>query len=404
MKISRRNILKAGLGLSVALLDSTQLLNVLAKPQANKTKNVLLVIQLLGGNDGLNTIIPYGDGKYYDLRPRIGIRQNEVIQINNQIGFHPSLEKFAKLYQDKQLAIIQGVGYPNPNLSHFRSLEIWQTAYPNSIASTGWLGRYIDETASDDNLFPGINLDLALPKSLSANKIIVPSIANFPDFKFNVDSHFQNDEQSQIQAFKSIYKNFRTKNSDLNLIKHTGIGALESTFKIPDMVANYKILTTYPNNEFANKLKYIACLIANNCESSIYNLSLSGFDTHANQAYQQANLLKNLSDSLYAFHQDLEAHKVSDNVMTLIFSEFGRRPSQNDGQGTDHGTSQPVLIIGSKIKGNLYGQYPSLSNLDSGNLKHDLDFRSIYATILDKWLNADSQAILGRNYEILPFV
>ncbi len=403
MKITRRNLLKLGLGFSAVYLDPYRLVNSLASP-VKSGNNSLVVIQLLGGNDGLNTVIPYANGKYYDLRPRIGIKANEVLKLDSNVGFHPNLSALAKLYDEKKLAIIQGCGYENPNLSHFRSLEIWQTANPDKLLPTGWLGRYIDEVNQSGNPFPGINLDFTLPKSLIANSTIIPSISNFKDFHLDNDAHYPDDNKAHIDAFKNMYQNFESKNNDLSIIKKTGLDALSASFKIPQMASKYNVLAKYPKGEFANKLKFMACLIANSASGKVYNLSLGGFDTHVNQINQQAHLLNELSDSLFAFHKDLEAHSVSDKVITVIFSEFGRRPSQNDGQGTDHGTSQPVMVIGSKVKGGLYGQYPSLTDLDNGNLKHEVDFRCVYASILDKWLNVDSSLILGKNFENIDFV
>jgi uncharacterized protein (DUF1501 family) len=234
--------------------------------------------------------------------------------------------------------------------------------------------------------------------------VIVPSVANVNQFRFLADSHYQQDKKNQVDAFKRMYANFDLERPNIKLLKEVGLGAMEASDYLFDAVKNYKDGVVYPDNNFARGLKFIAQMICAGVDAQIYNISLGGFDTHTNQLGTHANLLKQLSNGIAAFQKDLEAHQVDGDVALMTFSEFGRRVAQNNGNGTDHGTAEPMFIVGTGIKGAVYGDYPSLTNLDNGDLKFNLDFRSVYSTLLDRWLAADSKLVLGRRYDHLAFV
>jgi uncharacterized protein (DUF1501 family) len=413
MSISRRKFLTSGLGVLSISLGGAQFLGLAAQALNFDSRKIgqskiLVTIQLAGGNDGINTVIPYGVGQYYQVRPQINIPEKEVLPLTNQIGLHPSMTGLRDLYKAGKVGIILGAGYPNPNRSHFRSIEIWQTANPDQIIETGWLGRYLDlskgQFAEADYPLPAVNVDSSLPKTLSATQVVVPSVANVYDFKFSTDQHYQQDRKYQLSVFNDALSKFDDSQPSIELLKKVGLDSVEAADYLLKVVQNYKSNVVYPDNGFGKGMKFIAQMITAGVKSQVYNISLGSFDTHAGQKGSQANLLKQLSDGITAFQKDLEEHKVDKDVLLMTFSEFGRRVAENGGRGTDHGTAEPMLIVGSRVKGGLYGDYPSLTNLDNGDLKFEVDFRTVYSTVLDRWLGADSRQILGANYENIPFV
>jgi uncharacterized protein (DUF1501 family) len=413
MNVSRRRFLRNGLSVAGICLGWEHLSAIAARaatlaPRLAGSSKILVVIQLTGGNDGINTLIPYTANAYYKLRPTLAIKQEKVLQLNDNVALHPNMSAMSDLFKAGKLAVIAGAGYPNPNRSHFRSIEIWQTAEPERIAATGWLGRYLDECSSSktshENLFTAINVDPELPKSLTAEKVLVPSVSNVNQFRFIADQHYEKDRLCQLESFKRIYSSLDTDRPDIKLLRDTGLDAMEASDYLARAVKEYKGNVEYPNNNLARNLKFIAQLITAGVDARIYNLSFGGFDTHANQLGTQGNLLKQLSDSISAFQKDLEEHNVDKDVVLMTFSEFGRRVAQNNGNGTDHGTAGPVFVVGSSVKSGVYGDYPSMTDLDSGDLKYSVDFRCIYSTILERWLSADSRRILGGHFDQLGFV
>jgi uncharacterized protein (DUF1501 family) len=411
MNISRRNLIKVGLGALTYYLSAPQFLLLAAgaseiTPRTIGKSKILVIIQLSGGNDGLNTVIPYGIGNYYQARPSLAIKPDQVLPLTNEIGLNPNMQGLANLYKEGKLAILQAVGYENANRSHFRSIEIWQTAEPNKICNTGWLGRYLDHVNGDKSmgLFPSVNVESTLPATLAANNVMVPSVSNINDFRFKTDPRYYNDHKAQLKAFNEIYKQFDLNRPNIDLLREAGLNANEASDYLRRVVSTYKSNVKYPNGKFGSGLQFIAQMIVGGVNAKIFNVSLDGFDTHTNQLVTQNNLLKQLSAGISAFHEDLQNHQIADDVLIMTFSEFGRRVAENGGRGTDHGTAEPLFIVGNKVKGGIYGDHPSLKNLDEGDLKYKIDFRSAYASILDRWLSVDAKQILGRAYDIIPFV
>jgi len=412
MTISRRDLLKSGLaiaGISYGWKDLLMMSAQAAEIQTRKpNQKVLVIVQLAGGNDGLNTVIPYGNGTYYQVRPTIGIKQDQVLPLNGQIGLNPNLKPLFNLYQQRKVAVLQGLGYPSANLSHFRSIEIWQTASPERIIDTGWLGRYLDlaspEQKMSENIFPAVNVDPILPKTLSARKAVIPSVYDLNQFKFATDAHYQQDNKCQVDTFNKLYTAYSDNAPSVELVKKVGLDALKSSDYLRSIVNDFKVSVNYPDSAFARSLKFIAQMIRAGVSATVYNVSLGGFDTHSGQVNGQSRLLKQFAEGIAAFQQDLEAHKLDQDVIVMTFSEFGRRVAQNNGNGTDHGTANCQFIIGSSVRGGLYGDYPSLTDLDNGNLKYRMDFRQVYSTILDHWLKADSRQILGGQFPAVPFL
>ncbi len=334
----------------------------------------LVFIQLNGGNDGLNTFIPYENPLYYDLRTKIAIGKEAVIGKNKGMAFHPALKDFAQMQQNGDLTILQNVGYPEPNRSHFRSQEIWQTATDSTkYISEGWLGRYLDLQCKEPQPTAGINLDsidnLAL-KGMEPNTI---TVKNPNQFKVRTDK----DDTVKL-----------SDNPQLDFVIKVANSVTEGSDEIQKAIAKSTTENSYPKTGLSKNLEWIARLIKGNLNSKVYYTSLGGFDTHDNQLAIQEKKLTELNDSIFSFYQDLKKAQLLQNVTIVVFSEFGRRVKDN-GNGTDHGTAAPMFIIGGNNKGTILGKNPNLSDLDNGDLRYEIDFRSVYATLLQKKMNFD---------------
>ncbi len=345
----------------------------------------LVFIQLNGGNDGLNTFIPYENPLYYDLRTKIALGKDVVVGKNNGMAFHPALKDFAQIQQNGDLTILQNVGYPEPNRSHFRSQEIWQTATDsNKYINEGWLGRYLDLQCKEHQPTAGINIDsidnLAL-KGIEPNAITVKDPNRF---------RVKNDKEESVKL---------SDNPQLDFVRKIANSVSEGSDDIQKALANSTSESSYPKTGLSKNLEWIARLIKGNLNSKVYYTSLGGFDTHDNQLSIHERKLTELNDAIFSFYQDLKKAKLLQNVTIVVFSEFGRRVKDN-GNGTDHGTAAPMFIIGGNNKGAVLGKNPNLSDLDNGDLKYEIDFRSVYATLLKQKMNFDYTKI-GINNTII---
>ena len=335
----------------------------------------IVFVQLNGGNDGLNTFIPFEDPLYYNPRPTIALSKNEVLNSAKGMAFHPALKGFASMQQSGDLSVIQNVGYPNPVRSHFRSQEIWQTAPTHQeYLSDGWLGRYLDLQCKEHQPTAGINIDtidnLAL-KGEEPNSITVKD----PD-RFKTKSKAENDGQL-------------SKNPQLDFVRKVANSVVEGSDDIQKALAKSAPSdVVYPKTGLAKNLEWISKLIKGNLNSKVYYTSLGGFDTHDNQLSIHKNKLTELNDAVFSFYEDLKKSQQLQNVTIVVFSEFGRRVKDN-GRGTDHGTAAPMFVIGGNNRGKIIGNNPNLSDLDNGDLKHEIDFRSVYASILKNKLDFD---------------
>lgn len=342
----------------------------------------IVFVQLNGGNDGLNTFIPYDNPLYYDLRTKIALNKDVVIGKNKGMAFHPSLKDFAQMQQNGDLTVIQNVGYPEPIRSHFRSQEIWQTAADsNKYINEGWLGRYLDLQCNGHQPTAGINLDsidnLAL-KGMEPNSITVKDPNRFK-VKFDKEQNVKLSDNPQLDFVRKI-ANSVTEGSD----------------EIQKALVKSKSEISYPKTDLSKNLEWIGRLIKGNLNSKVYYTSLGGFDTHDNQLAIQEKKLADLNDALFSFYKDLKQAQLLQNVTIVVFSEFGRRVKDN-GNGTDHGTAAPMFIIGGNNKGTILGNNPDLANLDNGDLKYEIDFRSVYASLLQQKMNFDYAKIGIRN-------
>lgn len=338
----------------------------------------LVFIQLNGGNDGLNTFIPFENPLYYDLRAKIAISKDTVISKNNGMAFHPALKNFAQIQQNGDLSIIQNVGYPEPNRSHFRSQEIWQTASgSNQYLNEGWLGRYLDLQCKDHQPTAGVNLDSIDNLALKGNE------PNFITVKDPNRFKIRNDNDDTVKL---------SDNPQLDFVRKIANSVSEGSEDIQKAIAKSTAEMSYPKTNLGKNLEWIARLIKGNLNSKVYYTSQNGYDTHDNQlALHQRNLAE-LNDAIFSFYSDLKNAKLLQNVTIVVFSEFGRRVKDN-GNGTDHGTAAPMFVIGGNNTGKVIGNNPNLNDLDQGDLKYEIDFRSVYASLLENKLNFDSQSI-----------
>lgn len=342
----------------------------------------LVFIQLNGGNDGLNTFIPFDDPLYYDLRPKIAIAKDGVISTTKGMGFHPALKGFAQMQQNGDLSVIQNVGYPEPNRSHFRSQEIWQTATDsNKYINEGWLGRYLDLQCVTHTPTAGINIDSIDNLSLkgdSPNSITVKD----PD-RFKIKK--QKEETGML-----------SENSSLDFVRKVANSVLEGSEEIQKALTQSTTEISYPKSALGKNLEWISRLIKGNLNSKVYYTSQGGYDTHDNQLVIQNNKFTELDGAIYSFYQDLKKANLLQNVTLVVFSEFGRRVKDN-GNGTDHGTAAPMFIIGGQNRGKVIGNNPNLSDLSQGDLKYEIDFRSVYASLLKEKMAFDYSKIGIKN-------
>ena len=354
----------------------------------------LIVVQLSGGNDGLNTVIPYKNDLYYKARPTLGIKESEgILTLDKDLGLHPALKGLKGLYDQGQLAVLNSVGYPNPDRSHFRSMDIWQTGSgADQVVSTGWLGRYLDSNCPDcQRPYNALEVDDTLSLALKGNVRKGLALKNTDKF------HQLNQNHLLAKVSKEVAP---THYDQVDYLYKTLAETASSADYLYEKSKIYKSTVAYPNSDFGKNLKTTAELINSGVESRVYYLALSGFDTHVRQHEQQQRLFTDLGDGLAALADDLRQHDQWNNTLVLVFSEFGRRVGQNASNGTDHGTANTVFVAGGALqKKGVINDAPDLVNLDQGDLRHQVDFRSIYATILKDWLGADDTAILGSGFE-----
>jgi len=370
---------------------------------------VLAVMSLSGGNDGLNTIIPYNDPHYRDYRQSLGIPEDQIIPITDQLGFHPALAPLKKYWDEGHLAIIQGIGYPNGSLSHFRSMDIWATCEPDELGLTGWLGSVIqDVDPNGENVLTGVNFGRGLPRSLAKEGVAVASVGDLGSYGLLTEIGAEAQRTEALDLFGRMYSPAIGQGAVDDYIRRTGIEALKGADILTTAPGMYKSEVEYASGAIGGYLRDMAQV--HNAEfgtrvlftTAPYNI----FDTHANQAVGHANLLQDVAVNVDSFMTDIRQLGKSDNVTLFFYSEFGRRAMDN-GSGTDHGTGGVAFVLGDHVKGGLYGEYPSLEPNkleDGGNLQHNVDFRSVYTTLLDQWMGLDAKAIVGGNFEPVPFL
>jgi uncharacterized protein (DUF1501 family) len=382
---------------------------------------ILVVLQLTGGNDALNTIVPYGNGLYYDNRKTVRIAQEDVLPIDDHFGFHPSMKAIKPFWDKGNMAVIAGVGYPNPNYSHFRSMDIWYTCEPDKVATEGWLGRTVREIdPKAENVLTAVNFGRGLPRALSLSGVPVASVAQLDSYGLLTSLSSVSQRQTALEVFSCLYDDgwndqgvlashtlepARPGEEVLRYMGQTGLDAQKGADILRTALGQYHSTVTYPKSPIAENLKGIAQVKLADFGTRVFYTSHGTFDTHATQLPTHAKLWQEVSEGVAAFFDDLREHDAADDVLVLVWSEFGRRVKDN-GAGTDHGAGSVALILGDHVKGGMFGEYPSLKqgDLTLGNLKYNVDFRSTYATILDQWMQIESAPIVNGKFEEFPII
>ena len=375
---------------------------------AGSKDRVLVVLQLSGGNDSLNTIVPYGDPLYADNRPSVRIAEEEVLPIDDHIGFNPATAPIKTLYDEGKVAIIQGIGYPNPNRSHFRSMDIWHTCEPDKVGTEGWLGRSIREIdPRSENVLTGVNFGRGLPRALAAPGIPVASVGNLESYGLLTGIQGEDQRAEALDVFANIYSPMIGRSEVSEYLSQTGTDALKGADILRTAPERYTSTVEYAGNSVAQYMKNIAQVhLAGFGTRVLYTTApYNSFDTHAGQAAVHTQLLEDVSGAVYDFYQDLKEHNAGDDVVVLLFSEFGRRVRDN-GSGTDHGSGGTAFVIGDSVAGGLYGEHPSLesSRLLQGDLHFNNDFRGTYATLVENWMGLEAAPIVGGVFERPDFI
>jgi uncharacterized protein (DUF1501 family) len=405
---SRRDFLRKGLygvgvtaGLPLLLSRTTQALTAEALRGTSMEANperILVVVELSGGNDGLNTVVPFGNDEYYRVRPNIGIRESDAIKIEDGFGLHPSMVGFERLYKEGMMGVVHGCGYDNPSLSHFSSMGFWHTGVPNGGEPLGWLGRLADG-AYDHDAQGNMIVNIGTRQSLAVQaRYHQPLVFNDPR------SFRREGSEAEKQAIESITPGAEP-NPTLDFLSATATNAVESSAFVREAAAGYNSPIDYGIGGLSPQLRRVAALINADMPTRLYYVSYQGnsFDTHVHQADPHARLLTYTADAVRGFVQDLTRIGRVDDVAIMMFTEFGRRVEENASLGTDHGTATPMFVIGSGVEGGLHGRHPSLTDLDDGNLKMTTDFRRVYATMIREWLGyKDPESILKGSFESLP--
>jgi len=384
-----------------------------------RDQSILVVVQLSGGNDGLNTVIPISDDLYFKARPTLGISGRNALKLTDHLGLHPALTDLRKEFDAGRMSIIQNVGYPNPNRSHFRSMEIWHTGSDDNdpLQVEGWLGRYFDAqcAGADPHKLPGdigMSFGKVMPQAFRNRSNVGIAINDPATFQWNPSGQTSTLARVQEQIFEklnypsagmaSVQSTGGISGSEpgtIDFLRHTAMNAVISGDSIRGILKKEKGTGKYPDGVLAAQLRMVASLIAGEFPSRVYYVSQGGYDTHADQLGGHARLLGDFNASMGAFLDDLRDQKISGKVSILAFSEFGRRVAENGSRGTDHGAAAPVFLFGDSVSGGLHGEPPDLSDLVDGDVKHKIDFRQVYASLLDGWLKTPSREILGRPFE-----
>src|SRR6266446_6639793 len=401
--------------------------DALTQTATGKDGTILVVLQMAGGNDGLNMVVPYADDVYYRSRPRLGLPADKVLKLDSYAGLNGKLTGLKSLFDEGHLGVVQGVGYPNPNRSHFRSTEIWQTASDaDRNVSEGWLGRYFDNCCAGADPTVGIAIGEEMPQAFAAKTPTGITFSQPEEFRWrpsekvegrmsaeefffrqlNGSTSGQDLAASEGGSISAISGKSKTDLSTIDFLTRTALDAQLSSDKILAVARKYKSRVSYPKGRLAASLSVIACMIAGGLPTRVYYTSQGGFDTHAGQANAHERLMGELNDALTAFAADLKQQGNFDRVLLITFSEFGRRVAENANGGSDHGAAAPMFIVGGAVKPGLFGKYPGLAPQDlfNGDLNHTVDFRSVYAAVLEGWLKTPSEPILGRKFDPLQIV
>ncbi len=374
----------------------------------NKKDPVLVILQMSGAYDALNTFIPYSDPHYADYRQVLRILPEEVLAVDDKVGFHPAMAPIKNMYDQGKVAVLQGIGYPNPIRSHFRSMDIWHTAEPDKMITDGWLGRAIRDLDPDkENILTAVNFGRGLPRALAAPGVSVASVGDLSNYGVLTGIEDKQDRTQALDIFGRMYSPMIGSGAVNDYLSQTGLDALKGADILSTAPKTYSSSVEYGGSLFAQWLKNIAQVhIAGFGTRVLYTgVNPGTFDTHANENITMPKLWGDVSNAVSDFYEDLKEHHANEEVVMLMFTEFGRRVQEN-GSGTDHGSGSVAFVIGDSVKGGLYGEYPSLEpdKLDQGDLQWNNDFRGTYATLLEKWMGVDANPVLGGQFEQFDFI
>jgi uncharacterized protein (DUF1501 family) len=365
---------------------------------------VLVVVQLSGGNDFMNTLIPYTEGVYYETRPSVGISQDEVLPISDSLAFHPSAAALRDLFREGHLAVVQGIGYQNSSRSHFRALDIWHTCEPEKVATEGWLAKVIRELDPQGaNPLTAVSFGRGLPRALAAPGVRATSVDNLDTYGLLSGVEAAEQRRQDLDVFKRMYTPAVGAGLVAEYLRETGLGVLDGAERLKEAPRRYSSTVEYADNVIARSLRDVARVHTAGLGTRVFYTQHGGYDHHAQELPSHARLLTELSGALTAFLQDLREHDAADNVAILVFTEFGRRIKDN-GSGTDHGSGGGAFVLGEHVRGGLHAEYPSLVPgdwLNGEDLRHTVDFRSVYSTLLEQWLGLEARPIVGGSYEQL---
>lgn len=373
---------------------------------SNCNPPVIVVLQLTGGNDYINTIVPHNNPLYFDHRPMVRINESDVIPISKNTGFHPAMKEISEMYAKGDVAVIHGVGYENSPRSHFRSMDIWHTCEPDTLGTEGWLGKAVKEIdPKGDNVVTAVSIGPALFRALVSPSVPVATVEDLNNYGLLTDISPEEKRSRVLDRYKKMYAPMIGTGPVMDFLGKTGIDAIAGADILNIAPATYQSNVEYAQSSIANKLKNIAQIHLANVGSRIFYCDIGSFDTHSDQLNTHQNLLSSVSVAVQNFFDDLNNHGQSENVVLFLFSEFGRRVLDNGG-GTDHGAAGVCLAIGPSVKGGEYGEFPSLNKdgLDQGDLVPSLDFRGVYSTFLEDWLKIDPVPIVGGNFESPSFI
>jgi uncharacterized protein (DUF1501 family) len=412
--LSRRDFVKGGVALvSIGTTAQSLLKGAVAFAAQNgayvadpNNKKILVLVQLAGGNDGLNTIVPASDPTYRSSRSTLGIAEEAVLPLEQGFGLHPSLVGMKGLWDSGKLAVVRGVGYPEQNYSHFKSMAIWQAGDPKMQVDNGWLGRTLEQMESEQHdPFLGFNIGSSTPAEMRTSKISVPSVRNPEDYGVKVGGRLAEPTHARTATMLKLYEQYPTSSPYGVLLETTAETAISSAQMLQQADKTYAPAVQYPDSSFGSGLSVLAEAIVGDLGMRVGHITLGGFDTHNNQLTEHTDLMETLDAGLSAFYQDLQAHGKADDVLVLTWSEFGRRVQQNANGGTDHGAGSMMFALGNGVQRGLYGDAPNLGALvDNGNVPYTTDFRRVYATVIERWLGVPHEALLGQRWEQLGFL
>lgn len=412
--LSRRDFVKGGVALvSIGTTAQSLLKGAVAFAAENRAytldpnnKKTLIIVQLAGGNDGMNTVVPASDPVYRSSRKTIGLAEDAVLPLAEGFGLHPGLAGMKGLWDNGKLAVVRGVGYPNQNYSHFKSSAIWQAGDPDMRLDNGWLGRTLEQLESQEHdPFLGFNIGNSTPDEMRTPKIAVPSVRDESDYGVKVGGRLAPPTDPRTATMLKLYEQYPANSRYGVLLETTAESAVSSSQLLQQAATSYTPAVTYPDTSFAAGLSVLAEAIVGDLGVRVGHATLGGFDTHNNEAAEHQDLMETLDSGLSAFYQDLEAHGKADDVIVLTWSEFGRRVAENANGGTDHGAGSMCFVLGNGVQRGLYGDAPNLAALiDNGNVPYTTDFRRVYATVIERWLGVPSEALLGQRWDPLGFL